>query len=74
MKGHSFACFSHKERRALLFENFIVQRIFYFPSAVGKPASHMSESTDGHSKMTSDGFKIQTVRRIRSEGHDRQRH
>lgn len=34
----------------------------------------MSESTDRHSKRVSVGFKIQTVRRIRSEGHDRQRH
>jgi len=41
-------------------ENRIVQRIFYFPSAVGKPASHT-----GYTR---------TVRRIRTEGHDRQKH
>ncbi len=28
--------FSDEKGQALLFENFIVQRIFYFPSAVGK--------------------------------------
>ena len=37
-----------------------VQRIFYIPSAVGKLTSHMSLT--------------QTVRRIRIEGHDRQKH
>ena len=30
----SFACFPVTRERALLFDNFIVQRIFYFPSAV----------------------------------------
>ena len=35
MKGSiSFACFPVTRERALLFDNFIVQRIFYFPSAV----------------------------------------
>lgn len=41
-------------------DNQIVQRIFYLPSAVGRPTSHM--------RFT------QTVRRIRTEGHDRQKH
>ena len=40
-------------------ENWIVLRIFYVPSAVGRPISHMSST--------------QTLRRIRSDGDDRQR-
>ena len=65
--------FSDEEGQALLFENFIVQRIFYFPSAVGKTGK-LHERIHGQAvkKGLSDGFKIQTVRGIRSEGHDRQ--
>lgn len=36
MKEYPLPVFSDEEGQALLFENFIVQRIFYFPSAVGK--------------------------------------
>lgn len=64
--------FSDEEGQVLFFENFIVQRIFYFPSAVGKTGK-LHERIHGQAvKKLSDGFKIQTVRGIRSEGHDRQ--
>lgn len=64
MKESSFACFFYEKGQALLFENFIVQRIFYFPSAVGKTGK-LHERIRGQAvkKRLSDGFKIQTVRR-----------
>lgn len=64
--------FSDEEGQALLFENFIVQRIFYFPSAVGKTGKLHERIHRQAVKKLSYGFKIQTVRGIRSEGHDRQ--
>ena len=41
------------------FENKIVQRTLYLPSAVGQPISHLDS--------------VRTVRRIRNEGDDRQK-
>ena len=64
--------FSDEEGQALLFDNFIVQRIFYLPSAVGKTDNLHERIHRQTVKKLSDGFKIQTVRGIRSEGHDRQ--
>lgn len=76
MKGSiSFACFPVTRERALLFDNFIVQRIFYFPSAVPEGTSYRSTSPDGQPiQETSKAGKAPTLRRTRSEGHERQRH
>ena len=48
-----------KKTTSLNIENRIVQRTLYLPSAVGQPASHLNF--------------VQTVRRIRNDGDDRQK-
>ncbi len=40
---------TRQKSSSLFLDNRIVQRIFYLPSAVGQPASHMSEHSDKHS-------------------------
>ena len=59
----------------MLFDNFIVQRIFYFPSAVPERDKLQDAGPDGQPiQETSKAGKAPTLRRTRSEGHERQRH
>ena len=79
MKGSiSFACFPVTRERALLFDNFIVQRIFYFPSAVPERDKLQEHKpgwpTDTGNLQGRQSSDAAALRRTRSEGHERQRH
>lgn len=59
----------------MFIDNFIAQRIFYFPSAVGKTGKlHERLCGSARIKRISAVPRTQTVRRIRNEGDDRQGH
>ena len=58
----------------MIFDNQIAQRIFYLPSAVGKTGEPQERTLGKATKMVADVFKTPTMKRIFTEGHDRQGH